>query len=568
MSLNWLLIWTVATGCGMTLSNLLRFRIYQLARILPSLITLGTLLFAYNTNRDSAGFYAGGVWFLLVLLPGLATQIAKSRLSSHRYFSAWVFACLARIFHPFNESRDQPDLIKALWLLHSREDQSALRLLESISHHHTATAKSAFVILTRLTNRWDNFLKQIHRAKFPQKLLTDPLLSNIYLQALGETGNTELLVKNFQKQMSRQRRGNSALILNISRMKLAAFCGRLDIVAHLVDGPLGFFDKDTKQFWLATAMQASGRIEDANESFQKLLSSKDRQIAIAAEQRVAHPVRFIQQAPPESNEIMNMIESDLEHESQFALISSPSSRRHFATWGLVATLVGFFIYEMVSGGVGKVVMESTSLSVIEKVVLLFRNTVNETNLIRIGALVLPTDMYPGLTRRVFFSAFLHFGVLHLMMNVGGLIILGQRLEDAWGPVWMGLAYLLCAICSIFLLTVLPLGATETSPIVLVGASGGVMGLLGCLFGYLGWGQMQKRNHLVAGEFKLLLFIVAFQMVFDQMTPNVSSECHIMGLLIGTACGLLTGVVKSRRLTNKKTPPVLVREKETSQPIVK
>ncbi|WP_417849873.1 rhomboid family intramembrane serine protease [Thalassoglobus sp.] len=560
MSLNWLLIWTVAISCGMTLINLLRFRISSLVRLLPTLFTIGVLLFAYSKDQDSAGFYAGGVWFVLILLPGIAVQLSNSCLSSRRFYAASLFSWIAFLLHPFSGMREQTRLVRALWLLSRQRDQEALDLLEAISRRNNSVGKSAFVISTRLQGRWDRFLRLIQTSKSPQGLLADPLLANIYLQALGETGQTELLIESFRRGLNKKKRGNSALMLNISRMKLAAFCGRIDVVAHLVDGPLGHFDADTKRFWLATAMQASGRLEDGNQSFQKLQSSKDRQIAIASQRRLAHPVRVLHHPPAGSSSIMSEIESDLDHETRFALISSPASSAHFATWGLVATLVGFFVYEMISGGVGQAVMQSTTLTMVEKASLLLQNTSSEENLIQIGALVLPTELEPNLTRRIFFSAFLHFGLLHLLMNVVGLVILGQRVEDAWGPIWMAIAYLLCAVLSIFLLTVIPLGATAENPYVLVGASGGVMGLLGCLLGYLAWGQVQKRNQLVAGEFRLLLFIVAFQMVFDQMTPNVSSECHLMGLLIGITCGLVAGLVKNGWPLRKKIPqPTLLRD---------
>lgn len=541
MSPNWLLIWTVALSCGLITFSLMRSRVRSLLHYLPSLTVAVILIFSYYRDQETAGYYAGSVWFLVIFLPGVASQSAQSLLASRRFTSAFFVSWLAWLLHPFGGTRDQPRLVHALAQLNNGNDEKAFRSLESLRQSNSASGRAAFVITTRLRGEWQNFLSSIAASPKSEKLLHDALFMNIYLQALGETGQTERLLYEFVRLIQNRKPACSGLMLNISRMKVAAFCGRPELVAMLLDGPLGHLDLATQRFWLATAIQAAGRESVAQPIFQELQSDPDRQIAIAAERRLHTALRIHQPLPGNfESEVLVGIEGALQHESRYALINAPAAVPPVATRGLVAILVCVFVAEMFNGATGRIVWNSTSLSIQEKAQLLIANSSNNENLFDMGALVLPTGSFPDPQWRVFRAAFLHFGILHLLMNLAGLIIFGPRLEEAWGSVLTCTAYLSCAVGSISLMTLLPLGATAAEPYVLAGASGGVMGLIGCLLGYLGWGQLVRRNRLVAKEFNLLFTIVMVQLVFDQYTPEVSSECHLLGLAIGIAFGLSVG----------------------------
>lgn len=564
MSLNWLLIWTIAISCGYLLLNLIQHRIRSIIFYLPALLVLSTLAVTGYFRQDLAGYYAGGVWFLLILLPGIAGQTSSNLLSSRRYRSASLCAWLAYLLHPYGGTRDQPRLVKAMRLLNSNQDAAAIEILETLRYRTSPAGRAAFVILTRIQNDWQGFLNAIHFSPTPQKFLSDPLLASVYLQALGETGQTEQLLSSFEPIVRKSKTTRSPYMLYVSRMKVAAFCGRVNVVSQLLDGPLRYFEAATQRYWIATAYQASNQTERANAIFAELSQCKDRQIAISAIHRLTTPVRPVSTLPPEivDSPLFDDLEQSLQHESRFALAYGSSTSQPVATWGLVAILFLVFGFEMFNGEIGRVVIESTTLSGFQKIQLLLANTTNNQNLFEMGALVLPDELYPDAEWRVFRAAFLHFGLIHLLMNVAGLWIFGQRLEEAWGAWLTATSYLTCAILSIYLMTVIPLGATAENPYVLVGASGGVMGLIGCQLGYVGWGQLLRKNLVVGREFKLLFTIVIAQMIFDQSTPEVSSECHLLGLLIGTVLGVTVGILRS----SLNRSPALVSPQAGTEPL--
>lgn len=545
MSVNWLLIWTVTISCALILFSLIRHRVRSPLRYLPVVVVGGVLLFCYQTSREAAGYYAGLAWFVLLFFPGLTSQFANHFLGMRRFRLAYLTSWAAYFVQPFPETRDQPRLVQALWALHRGDEQAAARQLQALSRRKSSVGMTAFVILTRMQGAWQDYLDTCRSSSRVTQRLADPLLSNIYLQALGETGDLSGMLRHFEQVIEHPQRGTSIIMLNIARMKVAAFCGDLELVATLLDGPLSHFDLATREFWLATALQTHGRREESLAMFAELKNADDRQIAIASERRMLHPLASVNAPDSECCRVLSEIRKALQHESHFALMMAPAAAIPIATWGLVGVLLLMFGAEMLHGEVGRIVWESTSLSSWEKLQLMLSNTIDNQNLYQMGALVLPASFSPDSNWRVLRAAFLHFGLLHLSMNVAGLLIFGQRLEEAWGALLTCISYLTCAILSIYLMTLLPMGTSANEPYVLVGASGGVMGLVGCLLGYLGRGRLVRRNHVVAKEFNLLFLIVVAQMVFDQLTPNVSSECHLLGLLIGICLGFGVGLVKKQ-----------------------
>lgn len=140
------------------------------------------------------------------------------------------------------------------------------------------------------------------------------------------------------------------------------------------------------------------------------------------------------------------------------------------------------------------------------------------------------------------AAFLHFGPIHLVMNLLGLIILGRVIERTWGG-WLTLiSYLMSAIGAIGLAPYVIALQGEPGYTALVGASGGVMGLLGGLLIQTLFNFLRNRTLPAFKEFAILLVIVIIQMAFDANTPNVSSEAHLLGMSIGIFCGTVWNLV--------------------------
>lgn len=133
--------------------------------------------------------------------------------------------------------------------------------------------------------------------------------------------------------------------------------------------------------------------------------------------------------------------------------------------------------------------------------------------------------------RILSSAFLHFGILHLVLNMWALYLFGPILEQLYGHIEYLAIYLLCAAGgSVLTILVAPEQAA-------VGASGAIFGLLGLAF------AVSRRRHLalprqtraVLGQIGSLLLI---NLAFTFFVPGISITGHLGGLAVGLVLGWL------------------------------
>lgn len=177
-----------------------------------------------------------------------------------------------------------------------------------------------------------------------------------------------------------------------------------------------------------------------------------------------------------------------------------TSRRPTGTYALLAVIAAMFAVELALGGSE-------------------RNTV----LVRLGALV------PRLVAhepwRLFSSAFLHIGWMHVLLNSYVLFVIGGFLERVIGT-WRFLV--------IFWLSVLggSLVSLAVSPAELTaGASGGVIGLLAAqgLLAFRPHGLLPKT--LILGAQRAALINLAIN-AFNSLRPGVSLTAHLGGAIVG------------------------------------
>jgi membrane associated rhomboid family serine protease len=120
--------------------------------------------------------------------------------------------------------------------------------------------------------------------------------------------------------------------------------------------------------------------------------------------------------------------------------------------------------------------------------------------------------------RLMTAAFLHYGPIHLAMNMLALWWLGTPVEMALGRVRFLLVYLVSGLAG-------SAGALVASPhAVTVGASGAIFGILGALLVL----EYQVTGSL-AGQAMVLIVI---NLAFTVAVPNISIGGHIGGLIAG------------------------------------
>jgi rhomboid protease GluP len=526
MDLNSILIWIVAASCGLSLLQLFRFRRRSWGRIgmvAGILLLLGVLTLLVP---DTAGYAGGAVWGLLLVLPGFGNAFVDLLVGWRKYRLAKALSRIVCWLHPFDECRTQPMLIEALQRMREGRVDEAQELLEQIRQSPSRSGRTVIVLQTRNRGNWQEFLDWLDSQPQREEWLEDPLVLDAYLQGLGETERLEELFAEFERLLIDRQPHLSRTMLNLIRMKAAAFGGEPELVEEIFEHALKSFGPETRAYWVATARQAAGESASAGETFTRLLRSRDGVIARAAQRRLRSDESRDSVKGTDLDRIrervLSLVADVVRHEHRFSIMRPGSFRRTRGTWGVALVLLTVFLFELPGG--------SEDLD----------------NLIDMGALVIPMSLLPGEWWRIVTAAFLHFGPLHLSLNMAGLLIFGRRLERAWGTLLTLLCYLVAAVLSIALTAWFSPEATAQSPAVLVGASGGVMGLIGALLGHAGVGLMRGRSALVSREFNLLFLVVLLQVVFDARHENVSSKCHLLGLAIGVLFGLAVNLVPTSR----------------------
>jgi len=128
----------------------------------------------------------------------------------------------------------------------------------------------------------------------------------------------------------------------------------------------------------------------------------------------------------------------------------------------------------------------------------------------------------GAFYRLITAMFLHYGILHLALNMYALWMLGRALEAALGPIRFAALYLLCGLggnvaCYVF------------SPNALsAGASTAIYGLFAAYFLVL------KR---LGRDATSVIPVIIINVVFTFTVSGISIAGHMGGLVTGAVCGL-------------------------------
>ncbi|WP_227431196.1 rhomboid family intramembrane serine protease [Psychrobacter sp. I-STPA6b] len=158
------------------------------------------------------------------------------------------------------------------------------------------------------------------------------------------------------------------------------------------------------------------------------------------------------------------------------------------------------------------------------------------DLIKWGANVLPLSMgYEPW--RLFSSAFLHIGLMHLLFNAFAMYFFGQVAEPMFGHIKFLIIFLLSAVGGNLLNNYLGwqslLDGSTTLPAISAGASGGIMGIGGAL---LVAALLKMTVNGIQLNMKSLAIIMAINLVYGFAIPGIDNAGHIGGALTGAVIG--------------------------------
>jgi rhomboid protease GluP len=131
--------------------------------------------------------------------------------------------------------------------------------------------------------------------------------------------------------------------------------------------------------------------------------------------------------------------------------------------------------------------------------------------------------------RLLTATFLHIGLIHLLMNLYGLLFIGYALEPYLGPIRFAAAYLMCGILAS--LTSLAMHDNTVS----AGASGAIFGMFGLYLALL----LSKTISTADSKRTVMnmLVLIGYNLIYG-FKDGIDNAAHVGGLLTGFLIGLL------------------------------
>ena len=469
-----------------------------------------------------AGYIAGMLWCFLLLIPSLADRKIEELYLGRRFAEARRLAVVRQLLHPWKDSPYQPVLFRILEAARAGRLDRALDQLAIEREAATPAGRFAAALTFALTENWPGLVQWCRRDL---SVTANPAVLALYFRALGETGDLDDLVLLLTSRAEiREPRLTIDLPWIWNLALVLAFCGKTGALARLFDEDFRYQPPEEKEFWLATAELGEGRQAAGRARLERLrLPTRDALLRRSIDRRLT-------QAPaeplsPTGARLLDRVLAD------YSGTRKPAPRSQLAgtpaVWALILLNAAMFGVEMLSGG-----------------------STNSLTLQNLGALQPAAVVVRHEYWRLFSALFLHYGPLHLGINLLALYILGPALERTIGAAKFTLSYLLSGLgSSAGVVLFWWLRLTQSN--LLVGASGSIMGVIGVSAGLL---LRHRQSPLAGRQLQNIVAIVAIQTAFDLWNPQVSLAAHLSGFASGLALGLVLASLRPRKPPLVSRPP--------------
>jgi membrane associated rhomboid family serine protease len=134
----------------------------------------------------------------------------------------------------------------------------------------------------------------------------------------------------------------------------------------------------------------------------------------------------------------------------------------------------------------------------------------------------PAGVADGEFYRLLTSMFLHYGLLHLALNMWALWVLGRELEARLGPLRFSVLYLMSGLGGSVACYVFAPGAAAA------GASGAIYGLFAALF--IVFRRLDRDTSAI-------MTVLVINLVLSFSVPGISISAHLGGLVTGAVLGV-------------------------------
>jgi rhomboid protease GluP len=509
MSWNVVLFWNTVIILGLTLVRLLRdpVKAWDWVGVVASI--LGPTVAGWWLFPDWAGVFGAALTVLFVVLPMAMQRRIQTLIQSEQWRRAIRLAVIARLLHPLGLVARVPILVRGREAVGAGDLAGALAIFEPLAAEPGQIGLLAQFQVWRLRHEWEQAVGGM-RGPGAGDATGGIVRWSLYLRALGETGRLDELVPAYQSQESMLYRPGHDLVRREARIILLGFTGASAALERLLDAAPT--PPETRDFWLGTAAWLAGDLPAARARLEPLSHSANAITAEAARRRLAGPLAGrAAQLAPEIRDYLAALGRELGHERRLLPGDRGSAgRAAVATWTLLGLNVLMFAVETISG------VDSAP-------------NPGEAYY-RLGA-VWSIDFGWGDVWHLLAANFLHFGTAHLAFNMLALVVLGRFVERYCG-VWRYLFIYLVAGVGAMGGVVLFSELGWMRPNLIVGASGAIMGLVGAQAAILWREHRMHGARIAAQQLRPVLTIVALQVVFDQLVPQVSGTAHMVGLAVG------------------------------------
>lgn len=460
---------------------------------------------------ESVGGVLLGLWIPFVLAPNLCAKRMLTHEAAQRYGQAAEWARWVARLHPADGWPGQVHVYDGLHREFSNDSEGARASFQKAIAKGGNIALNAQMHLFQLDNAWEECAAWGDRNLSEMSFRKKPTVLAMYARALGETGRIQELLELYSRTF---RATNSILesFRPVLDLMVCAFTGDIARVERLFATICAGWGEETKDYWRAYTLQRAGRHDESwtyLASLDASLSARARESAERLRDEPQEPLTEAGLAEP-ARATLEWLRGELDERCEARTLTRPGTGKPRATLAMVSVLVVVFATEL-SGG-----------------------SEDPENLLRMGALFL------GLNNewwRYITAGLLHFGIEHLAANLLGLWFLGRVVENRFGAFRFFLGYFVTGLASFVGLAQLHV-YFENDPVVLVGASGSIMGLFGILLADAGVRWIRTRSSYSRGVLLQIGLILVLQIAFDLSHPQVSFGAHMLGVAGGVLCGLL------------------------------
>jgi rhomboid protease GluP len=517
MDLNHLLLWFAGISAASLCWRSIRVGRRMLSWTLVSSLVLLIGLLSWWLFPEVAGEIATLFMVLLLLIPARLSQAATRAGEQQRYGRARRLAQAAALLHPVADWRLLPRVFHAFELAQAGQLAEAEARLQLLARTNSSIAPTAQAQRLRLLGRWRE-LKELAERQGLLTLRTQPALFSLYLRALGELGCIDELARFL---LAQERTLPASGAQDLAFLYLFAFTGQVELTRQVLEAKRRSYPAEVHDFWLAVANQSAGHPQEARRVFGQLRSSQDAQIRTRAEERFNSLARAAPEDPPspQTMAVVARFARTFAERQRFSFNAAQDRRKNQLTLGLIAVNASVYVVGSLPG------------------LLDTRQSFGER-----WAFV-ASEIFAGQWWRTFSYLFVHANVLHLLMNLGGLWVLGPAIERAFGRARFCVIYFAAGFAGSA--TYLGLAVFQGNKEELVGASGCIMGLLGANAAVMLRAWLKHRAPMARQVFLRLLAVAALQVVFDYTAnhsnsggPQIAGLAHAVGLLGGFLSALL------------------------------